>query len=115
MASRLMMGLGLGAAVLAAVANTGFAAGEGALKVLSGQTRELAANIDSTMEVIEKAVKEAETATNSIKDKGDTQAIAEANRKLDNLKAGTAKLEDQVGELRKLAMKMEREIAKAKK
>ena len=85
------------------------------LKKLSADTRELAGRIDTIMGNIEASVKEAEEATNKISDKGDTAAIADANRKIDNLKAGTAKLDTEVDNLRKLAIKLEKEIAKAKK
>lgn len=103
-----------GMILVGALAVTGAAKADD-LKKLSSDTRELAGRIDTIMGNIESSVKEAEEATNKIADKSDTAAITEAKRKVENLKAGTAKLDSEVDNLRKLAIKLEKEVAKAKK
>ncbi|MFM7200739.1 MAG: hypothetical protein ACKO6N_08100 [Myxococcota bacterium] len=107
--------IGMALALVASVGLTGSVFASPALKKLAGETRELAGRIDTVMGNIEKSVKEVEEGTNAIKDKGDTAAIADVNRRLEGLKGTTAKLDDEVDNLRKLVIKMEKALEAAKK
>lgn len=110
---KLLKGFGLSALCAAALFVSGSAMAD--LKALSGEAREAANKIDTMMGNIEGSVKELENATDKITDKADTAAVGEANRKLDALKASTAKLDGEIDGLRKLAKKMEMEMKKGKK
>lgn len=86
----------------------------GALKKDSTEAKALAGRLDSIMDQLSTVVKDLETATDAVTKKGDKAAIEEADKKIAVLKSQLSKLDDESKNLRKIGMKMDKELERLK-
>jgi len=86
-----------------------------ALKTQADEAKAVTIRIEKMVDAVDKEVQSLEGLTDKIEGKSDLSALANASKKVEQLKTMVAKLETESEALRKVATQMDREIGKLKK